>query len=82
MTLCGLICYERLAVNAPTKRTVIIRARMSPQEARDLRAMARRAGMTESAFVRRMAKVHMKFEIEMIAAGERAAVDALGKKAA
>lgn len=44
--------------------------------------MAKRAGMTESAFVRRMTEIHKKIEIEMIAAAERAAVAALNKEAA
>jgi|HubBroStandDraft_2_1064218.scaffolds.fasta_scaffold877990_1 hypothetical protein len=69
-------------MSAPTKRSVVIRARMSAQEARDLRAMAKRAGMTESAFIRRMTEIHKKIEIEMIAAAERAAVAALNKEAA
>ena len=69
-------------MSAASKKSVIIRARMSPQEARDLRAMAKRAGMTESAFVRRMTEIHKRIELEMIAAAERAAVEAIGKVAA
>ena len=60
-----------------TKRTVVLRARLTPVEARNIRAMAKRAGMTSGAFVRRMAEVYARIEDDATAAADRAAREAL-----
>jgi hypothetical protein len=62
-----------------TKRTVVLRARLTPAEARSIQAMAKRAGMTSGAFVRRMAEVYAKIEDEANAAADRAALETLSQ---
>jgi hypothetical protein len=43
---------------------------VTPREAANIRAMARRAGMTESAFLRRVAEVYSRAEAERIEAAD------------
>ena len=63
------------------KRGKMIQVRLTAPEWRNLRAMARRAGLTDSAFLRRCLEVHSKIEHALERGAIAAASAAVAKDA-